>query len=91
MRILTKLGFNTTIFQMTKTISAAQANQGFSSLLREVQQGEDFVVLSRGRAVARVIPYSESQSSAKLAEVMERLKELPIRQLDNWSRDDLYQ
>jgi antitoxin (DNA-binding transcriptional repressor) of toxin-antitoxin stability system len=74
-----------------KTISTAQANQGFSRLLREVQHGEDSVVLSRGRAVACPIPYSESYSSAKLVQVMERLKQLPVRQLDNWSRDDLYQ
>lgn len=76
---------------MTKTISAAQANQGFSSLLREVQQGEDFIVLSRGRAVARVVPYLDVPKSANLFAVVERLKQLPVRELADWKRDDLYQ
>jgi prevent-host-death family protein len=76
---------------MTKIISAAQANQGFSSLLREVQQGEDFIVLSRGRAVARVVPCLEVPRSANLVAVVERLKQLPVRELADWKRDDLYQ
>ena len=34
---------------------AANANRGFSSLLREVQNGEEITILSRGTPVARII------------------------------------
>lgn len=37
------------------TISASEANRSFSSLLRQVAQGERFTVLSRGRPVAAPI------------------------------------
>jgi prevent-host-death family protein len=76
---------------MTQTITASEANQAFSKLLRLVQAGEDFVVMSRGRAVARVVPYVEGTKSSNLAGVVQRLKKLPIRDLPNWTRDDLYQ
>jgi prevent-host-death family protein len=75
---------------MTHTITASQANQEFSKLLRQVQQGEDFVVLSRGRAVARVIPYTETKSDDGISRLLGKLEQLPHRRLDNWSRDDLY-
>jgi prevent-host-death family protein len=75
---------------MTHTITASQANQAFSKLLRQVQQGEDFVVMSRGRAVARVIPYSEPLTENGISNMLAKLEQLPRRQLDNWSRDDLY-
>ncbi|MEN9855005.1 MAG: hypothetical protein RL186_1220 [Pseudomonadota bacterium] len=75
---------------MTKTLSAAEANQGFSNMLRQVQQGEDFIVLSRGRAVARVVPYVDEPNSAKLAEIVAELRQLPERDLPDWTRDDLY-
>lgn len=38
-----------------KIITAADANRGFSSLLREVQEGEEVTILSRGKPVARMI------------------------------------
>ena len=40
-------------FAMDRAISASEANQRFSEMLREVGQGDSFVVMSRGRAVAR--------------------------------------
>lgn len=76
---------------MTDTISASQANQAFSRMLREVQQGKDFIVVSRGRAVARLIPYVETTSSKNLAAVMDRLSQLPDRDLPGWTRADLYE
>jgi prevent-host-death family protein len=75
---------------MTHTITASQANQEFSKLLRQVQQGEDFVVMSRGRAVARVIPYTETKSHDGMSRMLKKLEQLPNRREDNWSRNDLY-
>jgi prevent-host-death family protein len=76
--------------RMTLTITASQANQEFSKLLRQVQQGEDFVVMSRGRAVARVIPYAEEKPKNAMSAMLEKLEQLPRRTLSDWSRDDLY-
>ena len=75
---------------MTNTISASEANQGFSAMLRQVQQGEDFVVTSRGRAVARVIPFEENSEPSNFLHLLEKLEKLPHRVLKDWSRDDLY-
>ncbi|MBU2578066.1 type II toxin-antitoxin system prevent-host-death family antitoxin, partial [Patescibacteria group bacterium] len=37
-----------------KTITAANANRGFSNLLREVSKGEEITILSRGTPVAKI-------------------------------------
>ena len=37
-----------------KTITAANANRGFSNLLREVSKGEEITILSRGKPVAKI-------------------------------------
>lgn len=75
---------------MTTLISATQANQQFSSLLRKVQEGEEFVVMSRGRAVARVLPVEEATRKKDVAGLIERLKKLPRKTLPDWKRQDLY-
>ena len=41
-----------------RTVTAADANRQFSSVLREVSQGETFTVVSRGRPVATISPTS---------------------------------
>jgi prevent-host-death family protein len=43
-----------------KTISARQANQGFSALLSRVERGEEILITKRGRAVAMLRPYRPS-------------------------------
>jgi prevent-host-death family protein len=75
---------------MTDTISATEANQRFSALLRRVQQGEDFIVMSRGRAVARVVPYEPDPKPNDVTDLLDRLEKLPPKVLAHWSRDDLY-
>jgi prevent-host-death family protein len=39
-----------------RTVSAREANQRFSELLREVEGGQSFVVTKRGRPVATLRP-----------------------------------
>jgi prevent-host-death family protein len=75
---------------MARTINATDANQSFSRMLREVQQGEEFVVLSRGRAVARVVPYIEGGEGRSVARLLDEFEKLPVRILPGWTRDDLY-
>jgi prevent-host-death family protein len=76
---------------MDKAISASDANQRFSELLRDVAEGESFTVMSRGRAVARVLPIDRAAESQRVSRLLAFVAELPIRHSGSWSRDDLYE
>jgi prevent-host-death family protein len=43
---------------MTKTLTLRDANQTFSSCIRAVESGEDFVITRNGKPVARLTPVS---------------------------------
>ena len=78
-------------FVMDRAISASEANQRFSEMLRDVQGGESFVVLSRGRPVARVVPVDDDASRAEaLKKLLADLKTLPRVHGGDWTREDLY-
>ena len=82
----------TTLFNM-KTISAADANRYFSSLLRDVATGEVVTVVSRGKPVA-VISGANKEDAFKLRahkRLVERLKSQPATGARNWTRDELYE
>ena len=85
------LVFPTKIVFMDKAISASEANQRFSELLREVAEGHSFTVMSRGRAVARVTPVDRDREEKSANALLEYLKRLPIRHSGDWSRADLYE
>ncbi len=76
---------------MDRAITASDANQRFSEMLREVARGERFVVTSRGRPVARMTPVEDGgdQAAATLA-LLAFLETRPLRRLPGWTRDDLY-
>ena len=78
---------------MGKSISAAQANREFSSVLRRVRQGQSFVVTSHGRPVARIVPVAAGETVARsaTAALFERLTSGKVQQIGRWSRDDLYE
>jgi len=76
---------------MDRPISASEANQRFSELLREVATGESFTVMSRGRAVARVLPIDRDSEARSIARLLAFVGRLPVRHAGNWSRDDLYE
>ena len=40
-----------------KTISLTTANRKFSKMIRDVEQGEVFVITRRGRPIAKLIPH----------------------------------
>lgn len=60
-----------------RTVSARDANQRFSKLLAEAEQGKDVVITKRGRPVARLVAYrhekSEKDRKTALAELMKLL------------------
>jgi len=76
---------------MDRPISASEANQRFSELLREVATGESFTVMSRGRAVARVLPIDRDSEVRSIERLLAFVGRLPVRHSGNWSRDDLYE
>jgi prevent-host-death family protein len=76
-------------------VSAAEANRQFSSLLRQVSQGETVTVLSHGRPVATISPAADGteldHDRAKArARLLARLNEEPVTHNRNWTRDELY-
>lgn len=77
---------------MEKAISAANANRNFSRLLREVREGQSYVVTSHGRPVARIAPVdsqSQKREAAKAA-LLKRLRKQPVIDIGPWTRDELY-
>jgi prevent-host-death family protein len=75
-----------------KAVSAAEANRQFSSMLREVAQGETFTVLSRGKPVAtitRAHPANGQRNIAK-SSLIARLRSQSASGDRGWTRDELY-
>jgi prevent-host-death family protein len=75
---------------MDRAISASEANQQFSRVLREVADGESYVVTSRGKPVARIVPIEEESKSGKFTALVEKWSKEPIRYIGPWTREDLY-
>ncbi len=75
-----------------KSISASEANRHFSSLLREVAQGDGVVVTSRGRAVATITSANAETPQREEARkrLLGRLKNQPASGNREWSREELY-
>lgn len=76
---------------MEQAISASEANQHFSELLRDVAQGKSFTVMSRGRPVARVLPIDRERQRRSIAKLLKFVAKLPVRHSGSWSRTDLYE
>jgi len=76
-----------------RTVSAADANRHFSSMLRDVAMGEVVTVLSRGKPVATIAPVrlnSEQRQSAKRV-LLARLSQQKALGKRSWSREQLYE
>lgn len=77
---------------MEETISAAEANRKFSSLLRKVREGRTYVVTSHGKPVARIVPAERDDRLAERARelLFERLRSQRAIDIGPWTRDELY-
>jgi prevent-host-death family protein len=75
-----------------KTITAADANRKFSGLLREVRDGGEVTILSRGKPVAKITSVSSRtfQKNTMKTLLLSRLKGQKATGTRNWTRDDLY-
>ncbi|MBX9897038.1 MAG: type II toxin-antitoxin system prevent-host-death family antitoxin [Qipengyuania sp.] len=77
---------------MDRLITATEANQRFSEVLRDVSGGDSFTVTSRGRPVARVTPVTANveERRRRLDELLEFLGQQPPIKIKPWKREDLY-
>lgn len=75
-----------------KIITAANANRGFSNLLREVRKGEEITILSRGTPVAKITSVNSAmlQKNEMKKLLVSRLKTQGVTGSRNWTRDELY-
>ncbi|WP_041280479.1 type II toxin-antitoxin system Phd/YefM family antitoxin [Desulfosudis oleivorans] len=75
-----------------KTITAANANRGFSNLLREVRKGEEITILSRGKPVAKITSCDSGALQKKTMKniLVTRLKAQGVTGSRNWTREELY-
>jgi len=78
---------------MNNVISAAEANRSFSAILREVREGQSFVVTSHGRPVARILPCEAGDAARDEARraLLARLAAQPVTDAPRWTRDELYE
>ncbi|HSG00365.1 MAG TPA: type II toxin-antitoxin system prevent-host-death family antitoxin [Vicinamibacterales bacterium] len=78
---------------MAQTLSAAEANRTFSSVLRRVREGQSFIVTSHGRPVAKIEPVGAGDKIAGRAReaLLRRLRAAPLRKADRWTRDELHE
>ncbi|MEO5732491.1 MAG: type II toxin-antitoxin system prevent-host-death family antitoxin [Rubrivivax sp.] len=79
-----------------KTVTAAEANRQFSSVLREVSQGQRIVVTSRGKPVATIEPLRRGSTgnaapSAARQRLLQHLSVVQAQGARDWQRDDLYE
>jgi prevent-host-death family protein len=77
---------------MEKAISASDANRKFSQMLREVKEGQTYVVTSHGRPVARIapVPADSPRRSAAHTALLNRLRRQPVLNIGRWTRDEIY-
>lgn len=76
-----------------KTITAADANRKFSRLLRSAAEGEEVLVLSRGRPAARIVPVERTPLARERARgaLLRRLEKQGTSGRRRWQRDELYE
>ena len=75
---------------MDRLISATEANQRFSEMLRDVGAGESVTITSRGRPVARLVPVEQASQAEKVRQLLAYVDTLPRIVGEPWTREDLY-
>jgi len=75
-----------------QTVRAVDANRQFSNVLKQVSQGEEFLVVSRGKPVATILPFRKADNAHVAARglLLERLCNQELIGVRTWTRDELY-
>lgn len=78
---------------MDEAVSAAEANRNFSAILRNVREGQSYLVTSHGRPVARIVPAGRQPDLTATTRdaLLARLEDQPLVDIGRWSRDELYE
>ena len=76
---------------MQRTITATEANQRFSELLRDVSAGDTVTITNRGKPVAEISPPKKRLTKADLEELWREMDKLPTIVTGPWTRDELYE
>ena len=80
-----------------KTVSARDANQGFSTLLSQVEHGEEILITRRGRPIAVLAPYRPSVMTPERQKAIERAIKLMEKGLPwggalrRFTRDEMHE
>ena len=77
-----------------KFMTASEANLQFSSILSMVSGGEEIVVTSHGKPVARIVSLEDGEirRAAIRAKLFNQLKSQPTLGIPvDWTKDDLYE
>ncbi|MCL2270984.1 MAG: type II toxin-antitoxin system prevent-host-death family antitoxin [Treponema sp.] len=62
---------------MTSQIGAFEAKTHFSQILEKTEQGDDFIITKRGKAVAKIIPFEKKPEMTRkeaIAQLIEMRK-----------------
>ena len=78
-----------------RSVPLMTANQAFSKLIKEVEQGEDFVITRRGRPIAKLVAHRADKTAdpkwaAAYRRMMARLEDGASLGGLRVTRDDLY-
>ena len=79
---------------MARIVSASEANQNFSKLLGEAEDGETIMIQRRGITVAQLIPTPEKARERRIAAAQRMVaffEKWPIVTTGPWTRDELYE
>lgn len=77
---------------MPKTISSTEANRHFAEVLRQIDEGETFIVTSHGRPRIRMERVSEDvlEREAATERFLTHFEMQPGHPITPWTRDELY-
>jgi prevent-host-death family protein len=78
-----------------RSVTAREANQGFSELLSKVEEGEEVVITKRGRPVAVMSPYRRPEITPERRRAIEKVIELTKKGLPfggrRFTRDEMHE
>jgi prevent-host-death family protein len=78
-------------------ITATEANQNLSRVLRDVAAGASYTVTSRGKPVAKIGPADagvdaeKAEKRKRMEAMLERMKARKSVVVGPWTRDELYE
>lgn len=53
-----------------KTMGSFEAKTHLSTLIDDVQKGNEFIITRRGKPVAKLIPYTDYESDQKITDIL---------------------